>query len=139
MDPQVEIPAASVVTHQIRSQDIEGATETSTTLDEFGRFVAGAVLIGHCATINLQILRKEMSQTGHYLRNPAVDTARVHQWLLRHGPHSENLPLQLEKLDLPRVVQFYELEVDNAHHALSDAFVTSRLCKRCFADCRPTV
>ncbi len=127
VNPNTEIPADTVVIHQIRAQDAQAAAQTSTTLEEFCHFVAGAVLVAHCATIDLQALCKEMSGTAHSLFNPAIDTARIHQWLLRHEPHSEDLPLRLEKIDLPSLVRHYDLEVHNAHHALSDAFITARL------------
>ncbi len=127
VNPQVEIPAESVVVHQILTRDLDGAERTSQTLDELARFVGEAVLIGHFAHIDLKILRKEMTQTGHVLTNAAIDTARVHQWLLRHGPYSEDLPLQLEKLDLATVAKSYGLAAERAHHALADAFLTARV------------
>lgn len=127
VNPHVEIPPETVVIHQFRSQDVESADHISKTLDELSQFVAGAVLVGHFAHIDLKILRKEMSQTGHKLANPAIDTARVHQWLLRHGPYSEGLASQLEKLDLATLAKFYGLDTHDSHHALADAFLTARL------------
>ena len=132
VNPQTQIPADTVVIHQIRSQDVESAAETSRTLDEFSSFVTGCVLVGHCAIIDLQVLRKEMTHTGHNLLNLAIDTARIHQWLLRHEPHAEDLPLQLENLALSTLAKHYGIEADNAHHALSDAFVTARLWQKMF-------
>jgi DNA polymerase-3 subunit epsilon len=76
---------------------------------------------------DLKLLRKEMDATGHKLNNPAVDTARVHQWLLRHGRYSEDLHIQLEKLDLATLAKHYGLELHDAHHALDDAFLTARV------------
>jgi DNA polymerase III epsilon subunit-like protein len=35
--------------------------------------------------------------------------------------------VQLEKLDLPTLAQHYRLEVQDAHHALADAFLTARI------------
>ena len=35
--------------------------------------------------------------------------------------------MQLEKMDLPTLAKFYNLEVEDAHHALSDAFLTARI------------
>lgn len=64
------------------------------------------------------------------LSNPAIDTARVHQWILRHGQCSEDLPVQVEKLDLSTVLKFYGIEQHDAHHALSDAFITAQLWQR---------
>jgi DNA polymerase III subunit epsilon len=127
VNPEVEIPAESVVIHQIRSEDVKGAENISKTFDELSQFIRGAVLVGHFAHIDLKILRKEMAETGHGVENPAIDTARVHQWLLRQGRYSEDLALQLEKLDLETVAKSYGLDRENAHHALGDAFLTAQL------------
>src|SRR4051812_33863949 len=72
VNPQVEIPAESIVVHHILDKDVEGAEHTSKTLEELTQFIGEAVLIGHFTQIDLKILRKEMSQTGHTLTNPAV-------------------------------------------------------------------
>ena len=82
--------------------------------------------MGHLVRIEGKILRKEMTRTGHKLDHPAVDTSRVHHRILRHGPYSEDL-LQLEKLDLPTLPKFYRVDVHDAHHAPSDAFLTARV------------
>ena len=125
VNPGVPVPARSVVVHKLRSEDVEAGEPLSTVLDEFCEFIRGAVLIGHFLDIDLKVLRKELGETGHRLNNPAVDTARVHHWILRHGPYSEDLPMQLEKLDLPSVAKAYGLERHDAHHALYDAFLTA--------------
>ena len=102
VNPECAIPAESIVIHRLRSEDVEGGEQISEkTLDDLSQFIEGAVLVGHFVDIDLKILRKEMSQTGHKFDNPAIDTARVHHWILRHGPISlKTCPLQLEKLDL---------------------------------------
>ena len=127
VNPQVSIPAESIVIHKLRSEDLEGGEPLAKTLEDLRQFIAGAVLIGHFVDIDLKILRKEMVETGHRLDNPAVCTARVHHWVLRHGPYSEDLHVQLETLDLPTLARFYNLEAQDAHHALSDAFLTARV------------
>lgn len=127
VNPRVGIPVESIVIHQLREQDVEAAGDMANALEEFRLFVGGAVLIGHFARIDLMILRKEMAQTGHTLENLAIDTARVHQWLLRQGSFGEDLPMQLETLDLKSVAKSYGLESQNEHHALGDAFLTARL------------
>ncbi len=127
VNPQVSIPAETVVVHKLRAQDVEGGEILENTLTDFFQFIAGSVLVGHFVEIDLKILRKEMTCTGHKLDQPAVDTARVHHWILRHGPYSEDLHLQLEKLDLPTLATFYRIDIHDAHHALSDAFLTARV------------
>ena len=127
VNPQVPVPAETVVIHKLRSEDVQAGEPPASVLDEFSRFVQGAVLVGHFIHVDLKILRKEMLQTGHELGNPGIDTARVHHWLLRQGPYSDDLAIQLEKLDLATLAKHYRLEPDNAHHALSDAFLTARI------------
>ena len=126
VNPGVPVPAESVVIHKLRSEDVEGAEELSKTLGELCQFVEGAVLVGHFVHIDLKILWKELGSRQH-LDNPAVDTARVHHWILRHGQYSEDLFAQLENLDLATLARFYGLDYYDAHHALSDAFMTAQV------------
>lgn len=127
INPGVSIPAESVVIHKLRVEDVVGGEAPEQCLNDLRQFIEGAVLVGHFVDIELKILEKEMGQSGPTMNNPAIDTARVYQWILRHGPYSEDLSLQLEKVDLPTLAKFYSLEVLDAHHALSDAFLTARI------------
>ena len=127
VNPEVSIPAESIVVHKLREQDVAGSEALETTLADFFQFIQGSVLVGHFVEIDLKILRKEMLRSGHKLDHPAVDTARVHHWILRHGSYSEDLHVQLEKLDLPTLASSYRVDVHDAHHALSDAFLTARV------------
>ena len=127
VNPGVPVPAETVVIHKLRSEDVEGGSPLAETLDELRRFVEGAVLVGHFVDIDLKILWKELGGDQHQLDNPAVDTARAHHWVLRHGQFSEDLHVQLERLDLVTVAKFYGLDLHDAHHALSDAFLTAQL------------
>ncbi len=127
VNPQAPVPAETVLIHRLRSEDVQGGESLAPVFDEFDRFAAGSVLVGHFVRMDLKILRKEMLQTGHKLDNPAVDTARVHEWLLRQGRYSEDLSIQLEKLDLATVAKHHSCSPDNAHHALSDAYLTAQI------------
>ena len=130
VNPGVSIPAETILIHKLRAEDVAAAAPIEQTLADLCQFVEGSVLVGHFVDIELKILRKEMMQTGHKLDHPAVDTARVHSWILRHGPYAEDLPLQLEKLDLATLAKCYGVEVSDAHHALSDAFLTAKVWQR---------
>lgn len=127
MNPGVPIPADTVVIHQLRSADLQGDDPPAKILQDLAQFVAGAVLVGHFVHFDLKALRKELGDNPGVLQNPAVDTARVHHWILRHGPFSEELAIQLERQDLTTVARFHGLEIQHSHHALADAFLTAQL------------
>ena len=127
VNPRVPIPTETILIHKLRSVDVVEGESPGAALDDLRQFIAGAVLVGHCVDIELKILKKEMGDTGHTLNSAAIDTARVHHWILRHGPYSEDLPVHLENLDLPTLAKFYSLDVQDSHHALADAFLTARV------------
>jgi DNA polymerase-3 subunit epsilon len=127
VNPSVPIPAENHSHPQTSPQDVRGGEQPVQVLDDLRQFIASAVLVGHCLDIDLKILKKEMANTGHKLSCVAIATARVHHWILRHGPYSEDLPVQLENRDLITLAKFYSLDVQGAHHALSDAFLTARV------------
>ena len=123
----VAVPAETVLIHKLRPEDVANGEPLPKALDELRKFVASAVLVGHFVGIDLKILRKEMAGTGHKLNNPAVDTARMHHWLLRQGRYTEDLSVRLEKLDLESVAKTHGLDLEDPHHALHDAFLTARV------------
>jgi DNA polymerase III subunit epsilon len=127
LNPGVEVPASTVVVHQLRPSDIQHGEPPLQVLAKLQDYIAGAVLVGHFIKIDLDILRKELRATEHLLENPAVDTAQIHRWLLRKGRYSEDLFHRVENVDLASLAKIYNLEVRGAHHALDDAFVTARL------------
>jgi DNA polymerase III epsilon subunit-like protein len=127
LNPGADVPASTVLVHQLRPSDIEGGEPPLHVLAELRDYIAGAILVGHFVKIDLDILRKEMRATEHSLNNPVVDTARVHRWLLRQERYSEDLFHRLENVDLASLAKIYNIEFREAHHALDDAFVTARL------------
>jgi DNA polymerase-3 subunit epsilon len=127
LNPGVEIPAGAVIVHKLRPSDIEQGEPPLEVLAELKDYIGGAVLVGHFIKLDLDILRKELRAAELSLDNPVVDTAQVHRWLLRKERYSEDLFHRLEQLDLASLAKVYNLEFGDAHHALSDAFVTARL------------
>jgi DNA polymerase III subunit epsilon len=127
LNPGVDVPASTVVVHQLRPSDIEQGEPPLQVLAELRDYVAGAVLVGHFIKMDLDLLRKELRATEHSLDSPVVDTACVHRWLLRKGQYTEDLFYRLENVDLASLAKIYNIEFREAHHALDDAFVTARL------------
>jgi DNA polymerase III epsilon subunit-like protein len=125
LNPGVEVPASSIVVHGLRQSDIEQGEPPAEVLKELRDYIGGAVLVGHFIKIDLDLLREELRAIHVSLDNPAVDTARVHRWLLRKGGYSEDLHRRLEIVDLASLAKHYKVELREAHHALDDAFVTA--------------
>ena len=125
LNPGVEVPASSIVVHGLRQSDIELGEPPDQVLQDLRDYIADAVLVGHFIKIDLDLLREEMKAIQVALDNPAVDTARVHRWLLRRGGYSEDLFRRLENVDLASLAKHYNIEFREAHHALDDAFVTA--------------
>ena len=127
VNPGVEVPEAGVVVHGLRPSDVAAGEDPARVLSDLESFIGDAVLVGHFVSIDLAVLRKEFAATGNSLLNSAIDTARVQNWLLRRGPCTDEIIHRLDNLDLFSLAEFYSLEIDAAHHALGDAFLTARL------------
>src|SRR5271169_6137763 len=127
VNPGVAVPAQSVLIHKLRPNDVETGEPPAQALADLQQFIEGKVLVGHFVNVDLKVLRKELGDSSHRLNNPAIDTARVHAWILRHGPYREDLEHQLGNISLAALATVYHLDFHEAHHALDDAFVTARL------------
>lgn len=126
-NPGVSVPASTAVVHKLRTQDVEQGEPPLAVLTDLQAYIAGSILVGHFVKMDLDILRKELGLDGPPIENPVIDTARVHRWLVQRSRHSEDLFHRLENVDLARLAKFYKVDYHEAHHALSDSFVTARL------------
>jgi DNA polymerase III subunit epsilon len=133
VNPGVDVPAKGVLVHGLRPADIDSGEPVQQVLADLQVFLQGAVLVGHFIHIDLKVLRKEFGPTAERLANPAIDTARVHGWIVRRSCHSEDLAQRLETVDLASVAKTYGLKQEGAHHALSEAFFTAQLWQRLMA------
>jgi DNA polymerase-3 subunit epsilon len=127
VNPGVAVSAQSVLVHKLRPNDVEGGETPAQALAALQEFITGKVLVGHFVNVDLKALRKELGDSAHTLINPAIDTARIHEWMLRRGPYREDLEHQLGNISLAALAKVYHLDFHEAHHALDDAFVTARL------------
>lgn len=127
VNPGVAVPAQSVLVHKLRPNDVEQGVAPRQALAELRHFLEGRVLVGHFVQLDLKALRKELGDQQHELSKPAIDTARVHRWILQNSPWREDLVQQMEDVSLATLTKAYNLDFHEAHHALEDAFVTARL------------
>ncbi len=127
VNPGVAVPAESVVIHHLRLEDVAQGEPPATVLGDFSDFISGAVLVGHFAEIDRNVLRKEFAAVNRKLEAPMVCTARVQRWILSRQQYTEDHFHKMEQMDLASLAKLYDLEFREAHHALDDAFVTARL------------
>jgi DNA polymerase-3 subunit epsilon len=138
VNPGVAVPAPGILVHGLREGDIAQGAAPAEVVADLQRFLASTaaagalapVLVGHFVDLDLKILRKEYSAAGLTLNHRVIDTARVHRWLLRHGPYTDDLGVRLRDLRLSSVARSYGLDSHAPHHALDDAFLTARLWQR---------
>jgi len=131
INPGVAVPAETIVIHGLRPADVCAGQSPREAVQELERFAAAAVLVGHFLHIDLEALRKELSGASGALDNPAIDTARLQQWLdHRRWGYEEDRGHQVERLDLASLAERHGLMVREAHHALEDAFLTAQLWQR---------
>ena len=133
VNPGVHVPAAGVLIHRLRPNDVEQGIAPEQALAELREFIEGRVLVGHFVQIDMSALRKELGDQQHELNNPAIDTARAHRWILQNGPYREDLERRLADISLAALAKTYDLDFRDAHNALEDAFVTARLWQKLMA------
>lgn len=138
VEPQSKLTGKSVVIHGITPSEAAECPKIDTLLPEFLAFCGNGIVVGHFVSIDLAFLNKEMTRLfGLTLRNPAVDTYMLYQWLRKQ---EENICAFHdgigENVDLLTLAKKYAIQVSDAHNALNDAFITAQLLQRLIAGIR---
>lgn len=134
VNPSVNIPMETILVHGLRPIDIEQGETPEVVLRSFAEFIKGAVLVGHFAVIDKDVLRKEFNAIGMKFSNAVIDTARAFHWLELHQARLRGLDESGTQRDLYSIAKRYSLEGIQAHHALSDGFLTAQLWQRLLTD-----
>jgi DNA polymerase III epsilon subunit-like protein len=130
VNPGVAVPAESIVVHGLRPEDVERGESPEAVLKALREFVGDAIVVGHCVRIDVDVLRKELRAHGSAFTFRALDTARAYHWLKLQQSLAEGHDHVSATLDLASIAQELGIQVDDAHHALVDAFVTAQVWQR---------
>lgn len=128
--PETALTRESVIIHGIVPADVAAEEDIASVLEKFMAFCGNSVVVGHCVAIDLAFLEREMKRIlGHGMENAVLDTAELFCWMARRGilDRCKSMPKEPE---LYRLSQCLDISVSEAHHALSDAFITAQVFQR---------
>jgi len=130
--PECELKPKSVVVHELTHSDLECAENILDVVGDFIKFAGNAVFIGHFVHIDLNFVNKVLRQNfGVSLKNPAVDTATLHDWLYENDSHfARHYKGMTTQSDLFSMARKYGVEGGKSHNAFSDAYITAQLFQR---------
>jgi len=132
VSPETALRSESIVVHGIMPSEVVGKPSIGAVLDDFLKFCAGSVVVGHFLSLDLSFLNKEMKRLqGRKFPYPVADTQRVHEWMQDQSRGSRGqYDACEENKDLFSLAKKYHIPVSAAHNALMDAFITAQLFQR---------
>ena len=129
--PETELTAESVIIHQITPSEVTKKPGIEKVLAEFVRFCGDAVIVGHCVSIDLSFINRETKRLfGASMKNPAIDTSVVHEWMRKRFPSRKALPFSFTDSGLYDIAKYFDIPVNGAHNASMDAFITAQVFQR---------
>ncbi len=136
--PDCEMARDNVVIHRITPGELAEQKPIEEVLPDFLSFIQDSVIAGHFVHIDTDFINRSMKTIyGKKLKNPAIDTYNIHEWLQENDSefrrHYEG---GSTKSDLFSMAKRYKVEFREAHNSLIDAYITAQLFQRflCFIE-----
>jgi DNA polymerase-3 subunit epsilon len=117
VDPQRDIPAASILIHGIQPAMVAGQPTIDAVLPAFHAFAHDTVLVAHNAAFDMRFLQLKEAATGVVFDQPVLDT------LLLSAVVQPNQPSHR----LEEIAARFDVAVLGRHTALGDAMVTAEV------------
>ena len=120
VDPQRNIPAASIPIHGITPDMVKGQPTIGQVLPAFHQFAQDTVLVAHNAAFDMRFLQLKEASTGLTFDHPVLDTL-----LLSAVVHPNQDSHRLEA-----IAERFNVTVIGRHTAMGDAMVTAEVLLR---------
>jgi DNA polymerase-3 subunit epsilon len=117
VDPQRNIPAASIPIHGIQPAMVVGQPKIGEVLPAFHAFAQDTVLVAHNAAFDMRFLQLKEKSTGVVFDQPVLDTLLLSA-VIHPNQDSHRLEAIAERFDVP---------VIGRHTAMGDAMVTAEI------------
>ena len=131
VNPSRELPAASVVIHEITPSEVAAQPGIDTVIREYLDFIGDDVVVGHFPAIDLAFLGRDAKRyLNRDLVNPVIDTCSVYLWLRKRLPQVAWFSGHCPDYRLADIARSMGIPVEGAHNALQDAFITAQLFQR---------
>lgn len=131
VNPETELTAESVIIHEITPSDVTKKPGIEKVLSEFTEFCGDDVIVGHCVSIDLSFINREMKRiSGASMKNHALDTSVVYEWIRKRFPSRRPFPYSFTDSGLYDIAKYFGIPVNGAHNAAMDAFITAQVFQR---------
>ena len=131
VDPERSFKREGVIIHEITPSDVEEKPVIDEAIYEIIRFIGTDVVIGHCISIDLAFINRELARiTGKRVKNPAVDTYLIHEWLKKASASYRDLFSHSGESSLYEIAGGLGISPNGAHNAEMDAYITAQLFQR---------
>ena len=117
VDPERQIPAATIPIHGITEAMVRGQPRIGEVLPAFHVFAQDTVLVAHNAAFDMRFLQLQEASTGLVFHQPVLDTL-----LLSAVVHPNQTSHRLEA-----IAERFNITVLGRHTALGDAMVTAEV------------
>jgi DNA polymerase-3 subunit epsilon len=129
--PRTAMGTEGILIHEITPAEVEEEPEIDLLLKDFLSFCENCVLVGHCITIDLSFLNKEVNRIlKSSIANPVLDTADLYRWLWGRWSSDPHFSLAPGFADLYQMARQFGIEAEGAHNAVQDALITAQLFQR---------
>jgi DNA polymerase-3 subunit epsilon len=132
LNPETRLTAESIIIHEITPDEVVEKPDIRTGLAEFLSFCGNDIIVGFCVNIDMEFLNREAKRIlGHRIQNPVLDIFPMFEWVrskkAARGGEEINMPIQYKLYD---IAKHYSIEVNGAHNAMIDAFLTAQIFQR---------